>query len=205
MDEAPKKRGRPKGAKDKKPRKHSPDNPGPGLYLTDPATGLVVANNGLQSQIISRMGDERVTAFVQYHMDCLKMREGCNKKDVPDLYNRFYRYLVYCAEHGVVPNNMNAYLAIGITRFDVSHWKSGIGGSPEHREFAQTLTDFFASVHEQAATDGVMNPISAMFWQKTHDGFVEASKLEVINTDPLGDKQSAEQIAAKYTDVKLPD
>jgi hypothetical protein len=99
---------------------------------------------------------------------------------------------------------MNCYLAIGISRFDIANWRNG-QSTPEHKEFAQTVTDFFASVHEQAATDGVMNPISAMFWQKAHDGMVEASKLEVVNTDPLGDRQSAEQIAAKYADVVLPD
>jgi hypothetical protein len=30
---------------------------------------------------------------------------------------------------------------------------------------------------------------------------VEASKLEVVNTDPLGDKQSAEEIAKKYSGI----
>ena len=195
--------GRPKGSKDKAPRKLPPGYANKGKKI-DPVTGIVVQTDGFNGGIIAKMGDEKVTAFVQYHLDCLKMREGCNKKDVPDLYRRFYNYLIYCAQHGVVPNNMNCYLAIGISRFDIANWRNG-QSTPEHKEFAQTVTDFFASVHEQAATDGVMNPISAMFWQKAHDGMVEASKLEVVNTDPLGDRQSAEQIAAKYSDVVLPD
>lgn len=210
MDEQDKpKRGRPKGAKDKKPRKKREftepiEFPMERKQLVDPKTGTVVQNSGRNAVIIQRMGDERVTAFVQYHMDMLIMREGCNKKDVPDLYQRFYRYLQYCAEHGVIPNNMNAYFAIGITRSDISNWKRG-GGNSEQQKFAEDLLQFFASVHEQAPTDGLMNPISAMFWQKAHDGMIEASKLEVTHTDPLGEKASAEDIAKRYEGVDLPE
>lgn len=171
----------------------------------DPVTGYAVAVVGDNKSIVGRMGDERVTQFVNYHIDMMAMRQGCDKRNVEDLYQRFYRYLQYCSEHGVVPNNMNAYFAIGISRQDVSGWKNGVTGTPEHKAFAETLTSFFASVHEQGATDGVLNPISAMFWQKAHDHLIEASKLEVVQDDPLGDKRSAEDIAKAYTEVQLPD
>ena len=172
----------------------------------DPETGYAIttARNG-NTQIIGRIGDEKVTEFVKYHMEMMVMRQGCDKRNVPELYNRFKNYLIYCAEHGIVPNNMNAYFAIGISRQDVSAWKNGVLGTPEHKAFAETLTSFFASVHEQGATDGVLNPISAMFWQKAHDGMIEASKLEVVREDPLGDKRSAEDIAKAYSEVELPD
>ena len=171
----------------------------------DPATGYAVSVIGDTKNIVGRMGDERVTQFVNYHMDMMAMRQGCDKRNVEDLYNRFYRYMAYCAEHGIVPNNMNCYFAIGIARQDVSNWHRGVSGTPEHKEFADAVMAFFASVHEQGATDGVLNPISAMFWQKAHDNLVEASKLEVVQEDPLGNKRSAEDIAKAYTEVQLPD
>lgn len=176
-----------------------------GRALVDPTTGMVIQNTGTNALIIGRMGDERVTAFVNYHMEMMAMRQGVNKNDVPDLYQRFYNYLAYCREHGIVPNNMNAYFAIGISRQDVSAWKCGVRGTPEHREFAEAIMGFFASVHEQGATDGVLNPISAMFWQKAHDGLIEASKVEVQNTDPLGDRRSAEEIQKAYDGLELPE
>lgn len=190
--------GRPKGSKDKKPRKKQE-------MLVDPETGIEVYPHGKEALIVGRMGDERVTQFVLYHMEMMKMREGCDYSNVPDLYNRFYNYLNYCAEHGIIPNNMNAYYAIGINRDAVYNWKVGRTGTPEHQKFAQDLTGFFASVHEQGAIDGLLNPISAMFWQKAHDGMIEASKLEVTNTDPLGEKKSASDIAKAYSEVELPD
>lgn len=175
-----------------------------GNVSVDPETGYAVTVIGRNKLVVGRMGDERVTEFVKYHMEMLGMRQGCDKRNVPDLYQRFFKYLSYCSEHGIVPNNANAYFAIGILKQDISQWRKG-AGSPEQKEFADTVAAFFASVHEQGATDGVLNPISAMFWQKAYDNLVEASKLEVIQEDPLGDKRSAEEIARSYADVELPD
>ena len=171
----------------------------------DPETGYMIEKNGFNEKIIARIGDPKVTAFVAYHLAMLEMRQGVNTNDVDDLRQRFYNYLKYCMEHAIIPNNMNAYFAIGITREQVYKWKNGKVGTPEHRAFAEELTGFFASIHEQGPTDGVMNPISAMFWQKAHDGMIEASKVEMVVDDPLGQKRSAEEIAAKYADVSLPD
>ena len=191
------KRGRPKGSRNK-----------PGVdkaahSLIDPKTGIVVNNNAAQSQIIARMGDERVTAFVQYHMDMLQMRQGVDRKNVPDLYQRFYRYLAYCAEKGIIPNNMNAYFAIGITKQDVSLWNAG-QRSPEHKQFAEDIKQFFASIHEQAGGEGIVNPILSIYWSKSHDGMSDNPRVEVTVTDPLGDRASSAEIAKKYEGI-LPD
>ena len=191
------KRGRPKGSKNK------PGVTKAAISLVDPKTGVVVSNNAAQSQIIARMGDERVTAFVQYHMDMLTMRQGVDKKNVPDLYNRFYRYLAYCAEKGIIPNNMNAYFAIGITKQDVSLWNAG-QRSAEHKQFAEDIKQFFASIHEQAGGEGIINPILSIYWSKAHDGLSDNPRVEVTVTDPLGDRASSAEIAKKYEGI-LPD
>lgn len=193
--------GRPKGAKDKKPRK-------PMDYavrnLVDPKTGVVIGNVGNMERAVGRLGDEKVTAFVEYHMEMLKMRQGANLKDVPDLYNRFYHYLAYCAQKGIMPGNMSAYFAIGVSRQTIEQWKHGKYGTPEQHQFANDIAGFFASVHEQGAMENMFNPILGIFWQKSHDGMIEAQKLEVVQNDPLGEKQSAEDIMKKYEGVDLP-
>lgn len=169
----------------------------------DPETGLAVENRGQIAKIVGKMGDEKVTAFVNYHMDMMAMRQGCNKKDVQDLYNRFYNYLRYCSEHGIIPNNMNAYYAIGILKEDVYKWRHGIQGTPDHRQFAEDVASFFASIHEQGAIDGMFNPISSIFWQKAYDGLSDQPKIEVSLNNPLGETRSSEEIAKAYDD--LPD
>ena len=149
---------------------------------------------------IQHMGDERVTAFVQYHMDMMKMRMGVDKKNVPDLYDRFFNYLGYCAEHGVIPNNMNAYFAIGISKGDISAWYAG-RGTPEQRQFAEDIKQFFASVHEQAGGEAIVNPILSIYWSKAHDGMSDNPRVEVTVNDPLGEKASSAEIANRYKDI----
>lgn len=163
-----------------------------------------IAKGYSNDKVLATIGDPKVSAFVQYHIDMTQMRIGCNKKDVDDLYRRFGNYLAYCAENGVLPGSMNCYYAIGITREDIYAWSSG-KSDEAHRRFANDVKAFFASIHEQGATNGVMNPIFAMWLQKAHDGMVEASKIEAVDANPLGESQSAEEIQAKYAGVELPD
>lgn len=169
--------------------------------MVDPQTGLVVDNHGKTATVIGRMGDEKVSAFVDYHMACLAMRQGVDKHDVPDLYDRFVRYLEYCREHGVIPGAANAQLAIGISRDDISKWSRGLQGTPEHKAFAEDFKAVMASVNEQAAADGILNPVLSIFWSKAYYGLSDQPKVEVEVVNPLGDKRSAEEIAKRYADV----
>lgn len=199
-------RGRPKGSKNKPkelPGRYNTDVWKSRVNRMDPETGIVAVNAGQNNQIMARMGDEKVTAFVAYHIDMMQMRQGVNKKDVSDLYQRFYNYLSYCCEHGIIPNNMNAYFAMGVTRMDISEWKLGKKGTPEHQQFALDVTQFFESIHEQGAIDGILNPISSIFWQKAHDGLTDQPRVEISISDPLGEKRSAAEIQKQYSD--LPD
>ena len=161
--------------------------------------------NTTYREIANRMGDEKVGRFVKYHMDLFQMGRGVDKKDVPGLYERFFRYLAYCTENNVVPNNMSAYLAIGIYKEDILRWGKGTDGTPAHQQFARDITGFFAAVHEQGGTDGVMNPIQTIFWQKAYDGLSDQPKVEIEVRNPLGEKKSAEDIAQAYGEVELPD
>ena len=162
-------------------------------------------SNPSNRTIAEQMGDEKVSRFVQYHIDLFMMGQGCDKKDVPGLYERFSKYLAYCSEHGVVPNNMSAYLAIGLYKDDINHWARGAEGNSEQQKFARNLLAFFSAIHEQGGTDGVMNPIQTIFWQKAYDGLSDQPKVEVEVRNPLGEKRSAEDIAQAYGEVELPD
>lgn len=173
------------------------------LTLADEAVRKLA--NPSTREIANKMGDEKVSRFVQYHVDLFKMGQGVDKSDPAKLYERFFNYLAYCTENGIIPNNMSAYLAIGVTRDDISQWGNGRRGTPQHRKFAEDVSAFFASIHEQGGTDGVMNPIQTIFWQKAYDGLSDQPKIEVQVTDPLGEKRTAEDIASKYGEVELPD
>ena len=173
--------------------------------VVDPETGLVVDLHGGTANVVGRMGDERVSAFVTYHMECLAMRQGVDKKNPNDLYNRFIRYLAYCQEHGIIPGAANARLAIGVSARDITDWERGTRGTPEHRAFAEDFKAVMSSMNEQAAADGIINPVLSIFWSKAYYGLSDQPKVEVQITDPLGEKRSAEDIAKAYSEVDLPD
>lgn len=173
--------------------------------IVDPETGLVVDAHGSTAKVIGLIGDERVSAFVTYHMEALAMRQGADKHDPGDLYNRFIRYLSYCQEHGILPVAAYARLAVGITSRDINDWESGRRGTPEHQKFASDFKAVMESMNEQAAAEGILNPVLSIFWSKAYYGLSDQPKVEVQITDPLGEKRSAEDIAKAYTEVELPD
>jgi hypothetical protein len=67
---------------------------------------------------------------------------------------------------------------------------------------------FFASIHEQGGVEGMINPILTIWFQKAYDAMRESDGKELAgDTSPLGERQSAESIAAKWesADVVLQD
>ena len=201
--------------KEDEKRKNSKNTSGYGLDLVrgrgqgehrvvDPETGLVVEYRGKNAEIIGRMGDEKVSAFVAYNMELLSFRQGVDKSDVNDLYQHFARYAEYCRDHGVIPGNAACYLACGVSRQEISAWKNGRGGTPEHKKFAEDVTSWLASCNEQAGSEGMINAILSIYRSKAYDSLSDQPKVEVEITNPLGEKRSAEEIAKRYAEV-LPD
>lgn len=171
-----------------------------------PGTDMVISQNKeVIEYAVGKVGDEKVSDFINYHLDMMRMRQGVDKRDVPGLYQRLAIYLKYCSDHQILPNNMNAYFAIGITKNDISVWYSGKGGTAEHKKFAEDVKALFSSIHEQGAVQGLINPILGIWWQKAYDNMIEAQKLEQVEETPLGESQSAEAIAAKWKNIDLPD
>ena len=170
----------------------------------DPETGLVVDGHGNTAKVIGFMGDERVSAFVDFHMNCYAMRQGCDKRDINDVTTRFERYLAYCKACGALPGEASARLAIGVSARDITDWMNGVRGTPEHKAFAQDFKAYMESVNEQAANGGLINPVVYIFRGKSMYQMNDQPKVEVEVHDALGDRQSAQEIAKRYADV-LPD
>lgn len=162
-------------------------------------------SNPSNKMVIENLGTEKASALMEFQMECLKIRHGSNLKDVPGLYQRFMQYIKYCADNGIIATNMTCYLACGVGRDMIHAWYTERSGSPEQHNFAVTVKEFLASVRECAAVNGLFNPVYAIFLQKAHDGFSDQPQNDAKVDDPLGEKQSAEQIVEKYKDVDLPD
>lgn len=49
-------------------------------------------------------------------------------------------------------------------------------------------------------SDGKINPVTGIFWQKNYDGLRDQTELAIAPVNPLGEGKSAEELAKKYSE-----
>lgn len=141
----------------------------------------------------------KITAFA---LAVQNISRGVNTKDVNDMRQRFYLYCALSERVGMRIGNMNAYHAMGISFKVASEWRSGgCGSTAERRELIAEVDAICSGTREMLAGMQQINPVLAIFWQKNYDGLKDVQDHVVSAGDPLGDKQSREQIQEKYQDI----
>ncbi len=118
-------------------------------------------------------------------------------------------YVDACARAGTMPNKTGLCRAMGMTRQGVDHFMHMNPGEPS-AELLQMIFDSFAEALSAASLASAVHPIVSIFLLKAISGYSDTLKIEAAPPrDPLGNRQTAESIAARYTDllrdVDLPD
>ena len=110
-------------------------------------------------------------------------------------------YLMECASLGVLPTVRGVAGKLGLTRQTLYHHAKR---NPDS-QFAQWLEEFSDLCGEltmQAALEGSVNVVAAIFTAKARFGWRDNFSVEITNTDdPLGERASADAIIAKWSDV----
>lgn len=127
--------------------------------------------------------------------------EPLDKTDVAEMERRFQHYLQVCAERGMKVSNQAAYLAIGINKDDVYDWTTRSSIMPERSEFCKKVQQICAVVREGLMSDGKVNPVVGIFWQKNYDGLRDQQEHIIAPVNPLGEGRSAEELQKKYSDA----
>lgn len=131
-----------------------------------------------------------------------EIAKNANVDDIDSLYACLEEYIKYCIEHNIRITNGMAYSACGLNRFIVKDWALGVTRSsdPAYREFAQTIRSICYESREMLMSEGKLNPIVGIWWQKNYDGFKDKpnDQDEVSDDD---DTLSASQIAEKYSGI----
>lgn len=141
----------------------------------------------------------KITAF---QMAVQNIALGANIKDVNDMRKRFYTYCSLAEACNMRIGNMNAYNAMGINRELAANWKYGrYGSTAERRQLIQEVDAVCSGTREMLAGSQQINPVLAIFWQKNYDGLRDVQDHVVSAGDPLGDRQTPEQIQEKYQDI----
>lgn len=123
-----------------------------------------------------------------------------NKNDLGELEARLARYLRYCQYNDLRITNQACYMAIGITKDDVYDWEHGRGRylDPRYSDFIKKVKQICATSREVMMSDGKLNPITGIWWQKQYEGMREQTELTIAPAQPLGPDPDAAQLAADY-------
>lgn len=154
------------------------------LYSQTSDHGLVV------SAIVSNLAAELA-----------EMPKKIDLKDPEMIRQVAVAYTAACAESGTLCNKTGLCRAMGMTRQGVDWFMSHNPGEPS-TELLQMIFDSFAEALSNAGLASAVHPIISIFLLKAISGYSDTIKIESpMLVDPLGQRVSAESVAAKYKDM----
>ncbi len=166
--------------------------PEPGAMLSIEDTAAIINSIPEEKKI------QRLNRFV---LAVTRLGAGSDKRDVEGLRKRFYAYIQLAEMCGMKVGNMQAYAAMGVDKTTIERWSYKTSGTPEQQELAQEVRATCTAYREMLSQEGQINPVTAIFYHKNHDGFRDQIDYVQQKDDPLGQKLSNEQIAKKYEDI----
>lgn len=156
-------------------------------------------------QMLKEENRGRATAVNVHIGMCVALGAQVDIDDINSLYAAFENYLKICAENDAPLTVTSACLACGIKPATLSDWRRGKTRTEDYKEFAESVTYAVQAGIESMMAAGVINPVVGIWWEKSHFNMIEANRAEASDADPLGQKRSAEDIAAEYDGLELPD
>lgn len=127
---------------------------------------------------------------------------NADDKDMNSMRKCFYAFCALAEATNMKVGNMTAYTAMGINTTTANNWrKGGPGSTPERRQLIEEVCAVCAATREMLGASGAINPVLTIFWQKNWDGFRDVTEHVAYQGDPLGEKQSPNEIAEKYKDI----
>jgi len=101
-----------------------------------------------------------------------------DRSDPVSLRSCFLAYLKLCQDDGFKVSNLSAYAAMGLTKESFFFLKK----RPEYKELAEFVTTVCAMSRENLISDGKINPVIGIFWQRNFDGLRnDTEQVQAIN------------------------
>lgn len=194
-NEKPVKMGRPKGSKDRKPRRTE------GYKESSPKNLEKARSNSpiMQGQKgeMPKGYNAKMVSFIL----AITPKEPLDYNDVDEMERRFYNYLEMCAAWDMKVGNQAAYTAIGITKEQAWEWENVTKGNPLRTDFIKKVRQICGLYREGLMQDGKINPVTGIFWQKNYDGMKDQSEVVLTPNNPLGDSKDTEALKQKYLEA----
>lgn len=177
-------RGRPKGSKNKpkQVKKGRPKGSKSGYTVSEKALAQRRANvDNITLKIPNTPeGLDYNTRLINHVMQIQEIRQQAVRSDLNSLKSCFFNYLKLCQANGFPVQNLAAYSAMGFDPSTFCAWAKS--DDPDRREFASFVKSTCALFRESMVSDGKINPVIGIFWQRNFDGLRnDTEQVQAIN------------------------
>ena len=176
-----KKRGRPKGSKNKpKPKKTGRPKGSKSSYTV---SEKALAQRQHNTKIFPAETDEE-RAFnarqIEHIIRVNEIASHADRNDLLSLKSCFIAYLKLCQEDGFKVMNLSAYASMGMD-FNAFH-SVARRNDPEIKAFAQFVRTTCAMFRESSISENKLNPVIGIFWQRNFDGLRnDTEQIQAVN------------------------
>lgn len=105
---------------------------------------------------------------IQHVIAVQEIASRADRKDLLSLKSCFLQYLQLCQADGCSVGNLGAYAAMGFMHNEFEMWAKY--GDEERKEFVRFIKSTCALFREGLVSDGKINPVIGIFWQRNFDG-----------------------------------
>ena len=120
-------------------------------------------------------------------------------KSDEEFAERIEAYFQECAEEGIIPKWETIGLALGISRGEAWNIATGRRGTPARQRMMQRAKDILAAIDAELVTTGKVNPVVWIFRAKNFYDMKDTQDVVVTPKQPLGEQQTTEELADKYS------
>ena len=107
--------------------------------------------------------------MINHIMQVHEISAQADRNDLNSLKSCFINYLKLCQQNGFPVQNLAAYAAMGF--FDLGSFNIfGRRSDPEIKAFVASVRSVCAMFREEMVTEGKLNPVIGIFWQRNFDG-----------------------------------
>lgn len=165
-------------------------------------TKVIMRNKKTMGMLPAETDEEKIynARVLEHSLRTYEISKQADINDPESLKSCFINYVQMCAQTGMKLGNLGACTAMGINIRTLELWANGSrrASQPEYKQLAEFVGNVCSMTREQMVSDGKLNPIIGIFWQRNFDGLRNDTEnaLPTISSDEMGN--SSPKYIEKY-------
>lgn len=151
----------------------------------------VIGSNG-----VAPISDSENALFCQYALDMFHSAP-VDLSDSDAVASAIDGYFKYCIDRGLRPGNLGLYAALGLSKQDVSNAINGYSNKlrPSTIDLIKKAKQALATYRELLGSQGKLNPVTLIFWQKNYDGLRDVQDINIAPQVGIQQEHTEDEIA----------